>query len=121
MTPCVQPRGVGGEGDTGCSLLLPGETSSDAASCAQPCPCGTESWECLWVLLGPSRVGVGVTLFLCCDPPCSMTPAKRKAVTLPWKEMGAGAGGPWPLGNPEEGKRGDQGFGGLRVRAGMRC
>lgn len=41
---------VGVEGDTGCILLLPGEASSDAASCAQPCPCSTESWECL---LGP--------------------------------------------------------------------
>lgn len=62
VTPCVQPRGLGGEGDNGCTLLLPGETSSDADSCAQPC--GSESWECLWVLLGPSKVGCDTVFVL---------------------------------------------------------
>lgn len=52
----MQPFGEGVEEDIGCTLLLPGDVSRNAASCTQPCPFNTKG---LGVPLGAAGAAVG--------------------------------------------------------------
>lgn len=130
--PWVQPFGEGVEEDTGCTLLLPGEVSRNAASCTQPCPFNTKGRVCLWVLLGQlwdtPVWGGGVTLYSCVEGPCFSwceplevcllhSPSKGKSCisSPPAPAQGhwsGDLGGHVLRGNPEERTRGSRGRGG---------